>query len=162
MNKKSQVRMFESIAVMLIFVFIIAIGMKFYTGMQMASLKDAEKKFTELDSIKASIVLSNLPEISCSFEGISEYSCVDLYKVKSWNKIMMSNDVAFVDYYIPMLGYSEIFIERIYPEPNSWVIYNASLDSSFDYMRLPIVLYDSISRKNQLGVLHVKTYYGIE
>lgn len=158
-SKKSQVRMFESIAVLLIFVFIVAIGMKFYTNMQMASLHDAERKFTELDSVKSSVILSNLPEISCSFEGISEYSCVDLYKVISWNSIMESNDIGFIDYYVPLLGYSEIFIERIYPSKVTWTIYNSSLESSYDYMRMPIVIYDAISKKNQLGILHVKTYY---
>ncbi len=152
-NSKSQVRLFESIAVLIVFVFIISIGIKVYTNITMSSLKDAEKKFNELDSVKASIILSNLPEISCSFEGISEYSCLDFYKVQAWSSIIQDDkNIRFIDYYVPMLGYSDIYVERIYPKEavNLWVIYNSSIDSSFDYMRVPVVIYDAITKKKSI------------
>mgnify|MGYP006302726549 CR=1 FL=1 len=167
-KKKAQIRLFESIAVLVIFVFIIALGLKFYTNVKIAKLKDAEARFSELDAVKSAIILSNLPEISCSFQGISETACFDLYKVIAWNNKMNGgpSEIAFIDYYLPVLGRSEMVIERIYPkistEQNEWTIYNGSVGidkrTGFDYVRQPVVLHDTITRTNQLGVLHIKTY----
>ena len=161
-SKKSQIKMFESIAVLMIFVFIIAIGLKFYVNSQFAYLKDAERKFTDLDSVKVSVILSNLPELSCSMQGVSKYACIDLFKVKSWNYLLKQGDKDFFNYYSPLVGYSEIYVERIYPKTGDdvWVIYNASRDSGFDYARVPVILHNPLSKKNELGILHIKTYYG--
>lgn len=128
----------------------------------MSSLRAAEREFSELNSVKTSIILSSLPEITCSMHGVIETACLDLYKVRAWNKLMESDDnILFIDYYVPILGYSEIFVEKIYPgEKETWLIYNASMTGSFDYLRVPVIIHDTYSRKNKLGVLHVKTYYG--
>ena len=162
MNKKSQIRIFESIAVLMVFVFIIAIGLKFYVNVQYSYLKDAERKFSELDSVKLSVVISNLPELSCSIQGFSEYACIDLYKAEAWNNLLERGDQNFFNYYSPLVGSSEIYIERIYPKTGDdvWLIYNSSKETSFDYARVPIILKNPITKKNELGVLHIKTYYG--
>lgn len=155
--------MFESIAVLVIFMFLISIGLKFYTNTKLVAIREAEEKLTEVDTVKSSMILSNLPEISCSFQGISEVACLDFYKVTSWNALMEDEltNINFIDYYIPLLGRSEIFVEVIYPEADArtWVIYNASLSTSYDYLRVPVILHDTVSKKNKLGVLHIKTYY---
>lgn len=129
----------------------------------MNNLRMAEREFSELNSVKTSIILSSLPEITCSMQGVIETSCLDLYKVIAWNELMEDeeNNLKFIDYYVPILGNSEIFVERIYPGPKQkWTLYNSTLEGSFDYLRVPVILHDTINRKNQLGILHIKTYYG--
>lgn len=159
MNKKAQIKLFESIAVLIVFVFLVSIGMRFYSGMQMQQFEDAQREFFQLNSIKASITISNLPEITCSFSGTSETACLDYSKVRAWYELSESDNLKFLLYYLPILGNSEIYIEEIYPGSGTWLLYNATQGNSFDYMRVPVTIYDPITKKNSLGVLHVKTYY---
>ncbi|MGM5483639.1 MAG: hypothetical protein ACQER9_01835 [Nanobdellota archaeon] len=159
MNRKSQIKLFESIAVLVIFVFLLAIGMKFYTNVQLGSLEEAERKFKRLDSLKSSVVLSNLPEISCSKEGITDSNCFNLYKIKSWSDLI-KEDAKFTDYYVTVLGNSMIEIQSIYPKEKTWTIYNSSVGGSYDYTVIPITIYDSIEDQNNFGILKIKTFYG--
>lgn len=172
-NMKAQVKLFESIAVLIVFVFLIAIGMKFYTSAQLNSLRQAQQDFVQLDAVKTSVVLSHLPEITCSNEGLAQSTCLDLYKVISWYDLMHGpTSLEFVDYYLPLLGYSEVTVTRLYPlfddenpstEDNSWTIYNATLEnSSSDLLQIPMLLYDPVIDKHQFGVLKIRTYYDLE
>lgn len=160
MFKKAQIKLFESIAVLIVFVFLVSIGMRFYSSIQMQDFEDAQRDFFQMNSIKASTIISHLPEITCSFAGTSETACFDLHKIYAWNSLMSdSQNIVFANYYLPLLGNSEIVVEEVYPLTNSWIIYNNSLESSFDYMRIPITIYDPVTKKNSVGVMHVKTYY---
>ena len=160
MSKKAQIKLFESIAVLMVFVFLVAVGMRFYSSIQMQEFEDAQRDFFQMNSIKASIIISHFPEVTCSFEGTSEIACFDLYKIKAWHDLISNpQKIVFANYYLPLVGNSEITVQEIYPMKNNWTLYNTSLNSSFDYMRTPITIYDPITKKNSVGVLHVKTYY---
>lgn len=164
--KKSQIRLFESIAVLIIFVFFVAIGIRFYASAQERSLTEAALEFSELDAVKTTLLLANMPEIACSFQGITDVGCLDLYKIKAWEEIM--NDpqrLNFLEHYIPLLGLSEVTITEIYPDSGrSWVVYNSSL-GNFSYrlvgetrLQIPTTIYDPSTNRNTFGVLAVRTY----
>ena len=158
---KSQIKLFESIAVLIVFVFIIAIGMRFYTSMQMQEFEDTRREFFQLNSVKVATIVSNLDELSCSFSGIGDTACFDLLKIASWDKVMQQENLVFMSYYLTQFGNSEIVITQIFPEENSWSVFEPARDTSgsFDRIRVPIKIHDPITRKNSVGVLDVKTYF---
>ena len=78
---KAQVKLFESIAVLIIFVFLVSIGITFYTNVQTNALDQAQIKFSRLDAVKTSISLSNMPELQCSQQGVQDSACIDLTKI---------------------------------------------------------------------------------
>jgi hypothetical protein len=163
--KRSQIRLFESIAVLLIFVFFVAIGIRFYSNAQIRSLNEAATEFSELDAVKTTLVLSTMPEIACSFQGITDVGCLDLYKIISWEAIMSDpTKMGFLEHYIPLLGLSEITIEELYPHNRSWIIYNSSLGNfsirvvGETRLQIPTTIFDPVTQKNSFGVLRVKTY----
>jgi hypothetical protein len=163
-KRKAQVKLFESIAVLIVFVFLVAIGMKFYTNAQLSSLREAQSDFSQLDAVKTSVVLSHLPEIGCSEDGLAQSTCLDLFKIIAWNTLLHGPDsLVFVDSYLPLLGFSEITVTRLYPlylAGNSWTIYNASVENvSSDLLQIPMLLYDPVKDKHQFGVLKIRTYY---
>jgi hypothetical protein len=160
---KSQIKLFESIMVLVVFVFLIAIGLRFYTTTQANSLKNIAAEISTLDSLKTTIVLANMPDIACTFEGDSDLSCIDLYKVRAW-ATLMEEGTSFVDKYISLVGLSDIIVERLYPDPYNWTIYNSSFQNSgytilgSTYISVPTTIFDPVNRKNQLGIIHVRTY----
>jgi hypothetical protein len=159
--RKAQVKIFESIAVLIMFVFLVAIGVKFYSNTQMASLEEAQIKFSRLDSVKTSIVLSNMPELTCSFEAVSDRLCVDLYKIQAWNELM-NKSVQFKDYYYGQLGESKIIIDRVYPDRKNFTIYNnppKRNNSNSDFLMVPTTIYSPLTKQGQLGIINIKTYY---
>lgn len=164
--KKSQIKLFESIAVLIIFVFLVAIGIQFYGNVQMRALNDAATEFSELSAIKSTLVLSNLPELACSFQGINDVGCVDIQKIKAWERLTNTtlSGYSFLEHYIPILGLSEVIIEEIYPSSKRWVIYNASVGNfsvrilGETRLEVPTVIFDPETNKNSFGIIRVKTY----
>ena len=159
--KKGQIKLFESIAVLMVFVFIVAIGLRFYGNVQRQALLDARNEFTQLDALKSSLILSNLPEMQCSVEGFGQTSCLDWYKVQAWDRLMNDPDnLAYFDYYLPILGESEIVVDVIYPASQTFVVYNASRpNTSFDQISFPILVYDPLGDRNHFAMLRIKTFY---
>jgi len=162
-NKKAQIKLFESIAVLIIFIFLVSIGMKFYTASQLNSLKEAQKKISKLDSVKTAIELSNLPELACSKQGVFDKSCIDLNKLNAWTtKINDKENLRFRDYYYSSLGQSKITLKIIYPpHDHEFKLYDASRESeNSDHIFVPINVYDPATKRNMLAIINIKTYYG--
>ena len=161
MNKKSQIKLFESIAVLVIFIVLVSIGVRFYASVQMNSLREAQIKFSRLDSVKTSIIIANMPELSCSFEGITDTSCTDYLKLLAWEKLTNDpNDLSFKDFYYTQLGKSLIQVEELYPDEQYIVAYNESENgTSSDYLMVPTVIHDPAYKENKFGILHIRTYY---
>ncbi|MFT4326123.1 MAG: hypothetical protein ACMXYK_01340 [Candidatus Woesearchaeota archaeon] len=158
-HKKGQIKIFESIAVLVIFVFLVAIGISFYTNMQMNQLDRVRTSFSRLDAVKTSVVLSNMPEIACSNEGVIEVTCKDLYKVLAWQELT-DTDVRFIDYYFRHLGQSLVEIQMIYPTSNTITVYNNTLDrADASTLLLPTVLHNPSTGRDQLGMLFIRSYY---
>jgi hypothetical protein len=160
--KKAQIKLFESIAILVIFIILVAIGIRFYSSAQINSLREAQTRFSRLDSVKTSIIISNMPEISCSFEGITDTSCTDLYKVKAWVELNAdTTDLSFKDFYYRQLGASLIVVHELYPEDIPYIIYNQSTQqTSSDYLMIPTVIHRPSNKNNHFGILAIRTYYG--
>lgn len=169
LKNRAQVKLFESIAVLVVFIILLSIGLRFYSGIQEQSIAQARDKFEQLDSVKLSLIISNLPELQCTRRDIRTFTCFDKQKVdtfiEEWQKAENRQ------HYIGLFDFAEIWIEPVYPPfanaHNSITMYNFTPPSSASIRGSsltthPFVLYDSQASASQIqntfAVLHVRKF----
>lgn len=157
--KKSQIKLFETIAILIIFFFLIAFGMVFYTQLQGRSIKREIDELYELKSINTAQLINYLPEIQCTKENIATENCFDIIKLNSFAQISSQDQYRL--YYHNLFFSSRISVEQIYPPPyTTWQIYS-SVPQEWDAItktHLPILLYDPIEKRYNAGVLQIEVY----
>jgi hypothetical protein len=150
--RRAQIRIGETIAVLLIFFFLLVLGVTFYLNIQKSRVYSNIDEVITQESIRISQMVSYLAELQCSSENIIEPNCYDLYKLDSADDILLSNS----DYYYPLFLFSEIVIDELYPYVDSWVLYNNTYPASAPiYTYIPISLYNPVSKRYSFGVLSV-------
>ncbi len=163
-TKKAQIKMFETIAVLLIFFILIGFGLIFYSKIQGQGFQAKTDENFELKAIQTAQLVSFLPELKCSSDGVPTKDCFDKLKVDALNEVLNNpqNKDIKDGYYFDIFGFSNITIEQIYPsiQDNNWAIYEKIPD---DYkakssIKIPISLYDAISREYGFGVLNIDVY----
>ncbi|PIZ52359.1 hypothetical protein COY26_04715 [Candidatus Woesearchaeota archaeon CG_4_10_14_0_2_um_filter_33_10] len=157
-NKKSQIKMFETIAVLIIFFVLIGFGLVFYSRIQGPQFQEKQEENFELKAIQTAQIVSFLPEIQCSSDGIITNDCFDILKIDALNYI--NTGEIRDEYYFDTFGYSNISINQIYPPGVNWEIYKRPLTNSKSKssIQVPISLYNASSREYNFGVLNVDVY----
>jgi hypothetical protein len=154
-NKKAQVHMMETIAVLLIFFVIIIISFSFYIKTTTYRLDQKTTKSQELESIRVSQTISFLPELQCSSKNIVTDNCFDKFKLNAFESLDESNKAMT---YYPLLFYSTITIREIFPQTLNWTLYNKTRGSSSYLTSIPVLLYNPLTKKNAFGLLDVRYY----
>jgi hypothetical protein len=160
-NKKSQVKLFETMAILVVFFFLLAIGFFFYAKSQTAGYEAALDESFNLQTMNIIQIVSHLPELQCSSENIITENCFDLLKVQAFQEHATSRDARL--YYHNFFSFADITITQIYPSStgtSSWKIYsNVPTKWRNSYKNhMPILLYDSINRRYNAAVLRVEVY----
>lgn len=150
--KKTQIRMGETIAVLIIFFFLLVMGAVFYFNVQRSNLYSNQEEYYAQESIKVSQIVSYLPELQCSDENIITDNCYDIYKLSAANDYILNNSI----YYFPFFRYSEITVKEVYPGNSQWVIYNFSNNNSAVIPTFtPISLYNPTTKRYSFGILYI-------
>ena len=162
-TKKAQIKMFETIAVLLIFFVLIAFGFIFYVRVYGGSIQETGEEYFELKAIQIAQLVSFLPELQCTSPtsmNIVDDNCFDLLKVKALSEIIKDDQKLRNEYYYDLFGSSKISIEQIYPSEMKWDIYDKSPTNkeSMSSIKIPISLYNASSNKNNFGVLNIDIY----
>jgi hypothetical protein len=152
----SQIKMFETIAILVVFFFIILFGFMFYSRIQESTFQAELEEKSALKTIEMAEKISFLPEIQCSRDNIPEEDCIDLLKLDSAAKIINDNSLAYFD----IFGYSYIHVDEIYPSSISWSLYNFSKKEDLGKISIPfpVSLYNTIDDKYSFGVLYIDIY----
>ncbi|MCP3682499.1 MAG: hypothetical protein GY861_07390 [bacterium] len=145
MNKKAQMRMFEVVAVIVIFFALVGFGLVFYANMQKDATEFAIKEWQEARAVRIAKTISELPELKCN-EDIAVQNCVDLLKAEKLEGLLNDPDNADLrDHYFAMFGYSTMVIKEVYPETitEDIEIYSKSKPrwNSILRIQIPISLY---------------------
>ncbi len=153
--------MFETIAVLVVFFFILVFGVSFYFVLQRSSLSRQMERNAQLVSIQISQKISDLPELDCALAGIQIDNCVDKVKLEKLNQALEDDAVKL--YYFNVLGYSEVVLNIIYssyPAEEQYAIYNRTPNSFFSAYKnqIPVLLYDPVENKFAFSALEVTTY----
>lgn len=155
--KKSQISITETIAILLIFFILVALGFVFYLRISKASVKTQYETGTDLLAIEVTQKASFLPELQCSKKNVVTDNCIDILKLESATTIIDENKESYYDLFYNSL----IEIEQIYPSPDNWILYNNEIaDASAIFTPVPILLYNPTSDEYYFGVLKV-TYYAV-
>ena len=156
MDKKSQIQIGETIAVLFVFFILIVLGFIFYGRVLLSNLQTQKEEFTQLHSVGVAQKAMFLPELQCSEDIVEEITgCADILKINASQDIISQNS----RYYYDMFEYSNITIKQIYPEENEWIIYSRKIENFENRLvtNVPISLYDPIKRRYGFGVLTVET-----
>ena len=159
-NKKSQIKMFETIAVLLIFFVLIGLGLIFYGRIQAGSFQETQEENFELKAIQTAQLVSFLPELQCSSNNIIVDDCFDILKVEALSEFIEQNPNIRNEYYYDLFGFSSINIEQIYPSVVSWSIYERTTEitKAKSSIMIPVSLYNASSRAYNFGILTVAVY----
>ncbi len=157
-NKKSQIKMFETIAVLVVFFFLIVFGVSFYFVMQRSSYNRQVERNSQLISVEMTQKISDIPELDCALAGIQIDNCIDKIKLQSLSLVM--NESLKKASYFELLGYSKIYVRTVYPEFAKYDLYELEPENFISAYRnqIPVALYDPIERKFEFAVLEVTTY----
>ena len=160
-SKKGQIDLLETIMVLVVIVVMLVIGIYFYYRVNIASIEETEKGFTE-DDVK--ILLSsvpNMPEIKCS-SNLVERECIDMGKLLSFRQIISNN----LGWYKEYFGKVNLIIEQVYPEQeeecSAGNYPNCKTFNLFSNARGKIVnsivvsLYDPKTKTHRIGRLRIE------
>lgn len=156
MEKKAQIQMAETIAVLFVFFMLVTIGFIFYVKVIKGNIELEKEEISQLKSIGIAQRVMFLPEIQCSEDNIIIDNCIDILKLDSAQALMKENEV----YYYDLLEFSDISIIQIYPNGTRWNIYSRKTDdfkSKFS-TNVPISLYNPNTRRHGFGVLTIETF----
>lgn len=160
MNKKAQIQIGETIAVLFVFFILIIVGFIFYVKVIKGNIALAKEESSQLRSVGIAQRVMFLPEIQCSEDNIIIDNCVDILKLEAAKDIISKNQI----YYYDLLEFGEMNVTQIYPTPSSadegkWNIYSRKIGNFTNKFvtNVPISLYDANSRKHKFGILTIET-----
>jgi len=121
-NRKAQIRMAETIAVIFIFFVIILFGIVFYYKYSEITAKQEREELVEAKATQIILKTLFLPEVICS-RGEAEplLTCFDLMKVRAAKNVMEDK---FGEYYFNLFPYVTITLTEVYPTEKEWVLYD--------------------------------------
>lgn len=152
---KGQIRMGETIAVLIVFFFLLVFGAVFYFNIKKGDFYEKQEEYYSKESIKVTEIVSYLPELQCSSENIVSDNCYDKLKLDSSRGHIMNNSI----FYFPFFQYSEIVVFEVYPGNGEWLLYNFSNNGTAVIPTfIPISLYDPTTKRNSFGVLRIKYF----
>ncbi|MBN2112246.1 hypothetical protein JW707_04055, partial [Candidatus Woesearchaeota archaeon] len=155
---KAQIKMFETIAVLVVFFFLLVFGVSFYFVLQRSSYNRQVDRNAQLVSVQLSQKISDIPELDCALVGIQIENCIDMIKLDKFNEVLQTDDGQLA--YFDVLGYSKIYARTIYPEFKKYDLYDKEPEKFMAAYRnqIPLLLFDSINNKFSFAVLEVTTY----
>lgn len=155
MDRKAQIQIGETIAVLFVFFILILVGFIFYIKIIKGNIDSEKEESSQLKSIGVAQRAMFLPELQCSEDNIVVSNCIDILKLVYAKNIMSQNEV----YYYDILGFSNVTVLQIYPAEARWELYSRreeTFKSEF-ITNVPISLYDPATRNSGFGILTIKT-----
>lgn len=159
MYKKAQIKMMETIAVLIVFIIIAILSGSFYYGY--VTTNDIQSNIDKINDdrmIQLMEQISNMPEFICTNEDVETSNCFDLYKLSAANKTINDN----WKFYQQIFGNVEIYIETIHPDFGTIVLYNKSDKNRVNIKssKLPILIFNSTARESRgdysFAILNIK------
>jgi len=158
--RRAQIEMGETIVVIFILMILIIFGLLTVYHFQVGGARQTQQRFGSFKTIELAQVVTNMPELQCSFIEVIDVTCIDEVKAVALASILKNpNNRAFY-YYRETLGTAKIEIEEIYPEPNKIVVYDNSRGMpNAEPTFIPVSLYKPAQRRSSFALLKATRYY---
>jgi len=163
MNKRAQLKMFETIGVLIVFFILLAIGMSVYFFLQKASYAKDIEHTRQLDALALVQKMLYLPELDCNFLQTTQDNCVEKLKLEALRDMLQRDATAKRDYY-PTFGRSAIKIVPVYPTSTEINIYQNAPQKYKQMLKThtPIILKDTINDLNTFAYIEITSYVAEE
>jgi len=146
LRRRSQMKIGESIVILVIFMFLVMFGLIFYVRFYLINWDQASAEKAELLAIQAVQKVQTMPEFQCSIRGNIKFHCIDLLKLNTFKE--MDDDKKLI--YKSIFPQTHISIYQIYPETEtpeakSWKIYGGDISSEKTQLLfyVPVALYNA-------------------
>lgn len=117
-GKNAQIRMTETVAVIFIFLILVSIGIIFFSKYQQGEADLEKYQHSVKQAQKITTKLLYAPELTCTRgRAESESFCFDLMKVHAAQELFKE------DYYFDVFSFARVNVTILYPEFQSWIIY---------------------------------------
>ena len=158
--KKAQIKIGESIAVLMIFFVLVIVGIVFWSRYSQVQMQGQQETDILSQAIKISQTITYLSELQCSTLEVIKFSCFDLYKINATQGLLAENNQNMTNYYYDILGYSNITIYSIYPKNQSWNIYDFPGGNISGYVstQVPVAILDPVNNQFSFGYIDVAVY----
>jgi hypothetical protein len=152
--KRAQVKMFETIAVIIVFFFMLIFGLVYYNSTQTREIKQMVDDDRQLRAIEIMKTAAYLPELQCSIDNVLTANCLDKIKLESFADVSDINRM----YYSNFFSFGKIYVNETYPDEWGKVIYSNEKTTNKNKVVnfIPILIYNPIDRKYAAGVLVVE------
>ncbi len=158
--RKGQIKLVESVFVIIIFMIILVIAIVFFSRFQRSESQFQDTQESLRQSVQMAQRFASLPEVACTENNAIRRNCVDLMKLENMDKLSTNEMV----YYYDLFRYGTVTIEKLFPEGdadsgNKWVIYNNTRDDmGFFSMGIPMSIYNPETRQRYFGLMEVVYY----
>ena len=170
--QRAQIKMFETVGVLIVFFFLLAVGSVIYFGVQKSALQKEKVKASEQYAFQIVLKSLYLPELDCSFLVTQKDNCIDKIKLAKLSTLIKSDENVLLDYFNDF-GYAEITVEEAFPGSETWKLYeNIPTETRTEKgeekevpsytgklsTQSPILLYDAWQDSYAFGVIEVNVY----
>jgi hypothetical protein len=163
---KGQIQTTETIFAVIIIIIILMLCLVFYSQVETGNLKEKQREQRVLRLVSLAHTVSNWPELDCSVLESREYDCLDRVKldIMSQNNYISTSkaaDTFAFKYYSDLLRHSSLTVREFYSFDvlKNWSVFNNSeSDSTFDYVAVPVNIYDPVTQTFTFGVLEITSY----
>lgn len=156
-SRRAQIKMFETISVIIVFFFLLVIGMVYYNSTQKNEIKKMNEEDKQLRAIEIMKIVTYLPELRCSKDNVFKPNCMDLVKLQNFRQV---SDQEML-YYTAVFSFANISVKEIYPGETEYNIYFNNKTTKItgkDSSSIPILIHDPINRVSHAGILVVEIY----
>jgi hypothetical protein len=173
-RKKAQLKIGESILVLLIFFILLTIGLIFYAKVQSHVSEKEMDQFNAKRTIDMALAVKFLPELQCTMQATEEFDCIDALKLRAFKEMMQNNEnPSYRRYFARMFPNAKISIKQsfvpmgvILPpdlEEGGVLLFNNTYTgeaeaTGIQRLSLPVTIYDPITDSNSFGFVVLDTY----
>ncbi|RLE48361.1 hypothetical protein DRJ25_00030 [Candidatus Woesearchaeota archaeon] len=156
--KKAQMRVLESVAVLIVFFILMVIGSSVYFGMQNSKLKKDRVVFEDSEALRALVKLQSLPELDCSFASAHTINCFDLFKLQAFSNLTKSESAQ--EFYYPLFGDAVISVKVVFPLERNFTLYDVHPVEFKSLVRktMPVLVYDPVLSRYYFGLSELIKY----
>jgi len=149
--------MFETVAVLIVFFFLIGFDLTFYFMIAKAGAKKESQRAQSLQVIQTLQKVSTLPELDCIRVGVETENCFDVVKLRILASMLQ--DPAMIDEYYDVFGNIDVKVNILFPEPENITLYSNPLeDTGFELSIYPIMIFDPVRDAFSFGITEVYLY----
>ncbi len=163
MNKKAQIQMGETVAIVIIVVILLILGLVFWNKISTGDVREITRERQELSVIDIAKIVQEMPEFRCSSTSSEKANCFDRYKILAFKKSFDGGNTQntemfslYSDYFLE----SRISFREIYPDEETIIIYDSNItNQTTKQIDIPINIYDPITKQYSFGLITIEGFY---